>query len=29
VAAMRATIAGIGPDRTGAFLNYDGAPLPW
>ncbi len=29
VAAMRRTIAGLGPDQTGAFLNYDGAPIPW
>lgn len=29
VTAMRATIDGLTPDRTGAFLNRDGTPLPW
>jgi NAD(P)-dependent dehydrogenase (short-subunit alcohol dehydrogenase family) len=29
VAAMRRTIEALGPDRSGTFLNYDGAPIPW
>jgi NAD(P)-dependent dehydrogenase (short-subunit alcohol dehydrogenase family) len=29
VSAMRATIAELGPDRSGAFINYDGTPIPW
>jgi NAD(P)-dependent dehydrogenase (short-subunit alcohol dehydrogenase family) len=29
VSAMRRTIDGLGPDLSGAFLNYDGAPIPW
>ncbi len=29
VAHMLRVIDGLTPDRSGAFLNYDGAPLPW
>jgi NAD(P)-dependent dehydrogenase (short-subunit alcohol dehydrogenase family) len=29
VRGMIAVIAGLTPERTGAFLNYDGAALPW
>ncbi len=29
VTAMRATIDGLTPDRTGAFLDRDGSTLPW
>jgi NAD(P)-dependent dehydrogenase (short-subunit alcohol dehydrogenase family) len=29
VSAMRRTIDGLGPDLSGAFLNYDGASIPW
>jgi NAD(P)-dependent dehydrogenase (short-subunit alcohol dehydrogenase family) len=29
VAGMRRVIDGIGLDHTGAFLNYDGTPIPW
>lgn len=29
VSAMRQTIAGLEPNDTGTFLNYDGTPIPW
>ncbi|MFY7975258.1 MAG: SDR family oxidoreductase [Rubrivivax sp.] len=29
IAAMRATLAGLGPADNGRFLNYDGSELPW
>ena len=29
VSAMRATIDGLTPDQTGAFLNNDGSTIPW
>jgi NAD(P)-dependent dehydrogenase (short-subunit alcohol dehydrogenase family) len=29
VADMRRTLAGLTPEQHGAFLNHDGAPLPW
>ena len=29
VAGMRATLAGLSAASNGAFLNYDGTPLPW
>ena len=29
VTAMRATIDGLTPDRTGSFLERDGATIPW
>ena len=29
VAGMRKVIAGLTPDRSGSFLNYDGQELPW
>lgn len=29
VSAMRQTIAGLEPNDTGSFLNYDGTPIPW
>jgi NAD(P)-dependent dehydrogenase (short-subunit alcohol dehydrogenase family) len=29
VSGMRRPIAGLSPDRSGAFLNYDGQELPW
>ncbi|RSZ58292.1 SDR family oxidoreductase [Massilia atriviolacea] len=28
-AGLRATLAGLDPAANGAFLNYDGTPLPW
>lgn len=29
VTALRATLAKAQPSQNGAFLNYDGAPIPW
>lgn len=29
VTGLRATLAKAGPDANGAFLNYDGTPIPW
>lgn len=29
IAGMRKVIAGLTPDDTGKFFNYDGAPIPW
>ncbi|MEO5336431.1 MAG: SDR family oxidoreductase [Magnetospirillum sp. WYHS-4] len=29
VAGMRKVIAGLTPETSGAFLNYDGSPIPW
>jgi NAD(P)-dependent dehydrogenase (short-subunit alcohol dehydrogenase family) len=29
VAGMRATLSAVSPEQTGAFLNYDGALIPW
>ena len=29
VAAIRAIIAGLGPEDGGRFINYDGMDLPW
>jgi len=29
VRALRATLAGVDASRNGAFLNYDGTPIPW
>jgi NAD(P)-dependent dehydrogenase (short-subunit alcohol dehydrogenase family) len=29
VTALRATLANAQPSQNGAFLNYDGAPIPW
>jgi len=29
VSAMRRTIAGLEPNDSGSFLNYDGTPIPW
>jgi NAD(P)-dependent dehydrogenase (short-subunit alcohol dehydrogenase family) len=29
VKGITETIAGIGPDRTGIFVNYDGKTIPW
>lgn len=29
VSGMRATLAGLSAANNGAFLNYDGTPLPW
>ncbi len=29
VAAVRKVIAGLGPQDSGTFLNYDGQPYPW
>ncbi|HEU4704878.1 MAG TPA: SDR family oxidoreductase [Sphingomicrobium sp.] len=29
VAAMRAVIDSLGPERSGAFLNHDGTAIPW
>jgi NAD(P)-dependent dehydrogenase (short-subunit alcohol dehydrogenase family) len=29
VAGMRAIIAGLRPEQSGSFLNYDGEALPW
>jgi hypothetical protein len=29
VAAMRGTVAGLQPNDSGSFRNYDGAPIPW
>lgn len=29
VSAMRQTIAGLEPNDSGSFLNYDGTPIPW
>ena len=29
VRALRATLAGVDASQNGAFLNYDGTPIPW
>jgi NAD(P)-dependent dehydrogenase (short-subunit alcohol dehydrogenase family) len=29
VSAMRALLAGLEPEQSGQFLNYDGSPIPW
>lgn len=29
VTQVRATIASLDPARSGSFLRYDGAPIPW
>lgn len=29
VAGLRQAIAGLSPETSGAFLNYDGSPIPW
>lgn len=29
VRTLRATLAALGPAQNGAFLNFDGSPLPW
>lgn len=29
VAGLRATLARVGPEANGTFLNYDGTPIPW
>jgi NAD(P)-dependent dehydrogenase (short-subunit alcohol dehydrogenase family) len=29
VRALRSTLAGVDASRNGAFLNYDGTPIPW
>lgn len=29
VAGMRRVIAGLGPDQSGSFFNYDGTSIPW
>ena len=29
VAGLRRTLAGVTPDRSGLFLNYDGREIPW
>ncbi|SFB70004.1 SDR family oxidoreductase [Massilia yuzhufengensis] len=29
VTALRATLAGLDTSSNGAFLNYDGSPIPW
>jgi NAD(P)-dependent dehydrogenase (short-subunit alcohol dehydrogenase family) len=29
VRSLRATLAGVDASKNGAFLNYDGAPIPW
>jgi NAD(P)-dependent dehydrogenase (short-subunit alcohol dehydrogenase family) len=29
VSALRQTIAGLEPNDSGSFLNYDGTPIPW
>lgn len=29
VSAILATLAALGPEQSGTFLQYDGKPLPW
>jgi hypothetical protein len=29
VTGLRATLASATPAQNGAFLNYDGTPIPW
>jgi NAD(P)-dependent dehydrogenase (short-subunit alcohol dehydrogenase family) len=29
IAGMRRVIAGLRPEQSGGFFNYDGAPIPW